>query len=1288
MEKHSHLPYVAGLGRVGAKALRLLLWLLAAALLAVGVAFAVFTWGVLPNLDQWRPDLERYLSRSVGREVRIARLSGRWHGVAPELSLQGFSLGNPRQGSALLLDGVTVQPSWMSLLAWEPRFSRLAIQSPRIELVRGTDGVLYLNGVDVSSGPSDNSFRNWLLLQDDVEIRNASLHWKDEQLGLPMLALEQGNLTLTDSLLGHHLAVDGHPQQMLGQSVSFDARWRGNDIEHFSQWSGKLALKVRGARVGVWSRYLERFGFLQSGHGNGELQAEFEQGQLTALSSDFDVREAGFRPAGVRDIHLPEFSGKLDVQRSGDGTYKAHAHDLTLSTDAGVAFNKASAELQFKQGEDGFGQVSLDNIDLAPLAPVIHALAVDRNPLIGRFAPSGKLIDLSASWKGPFAAPRTYRLATRFDRLGWAETGQVPGLSGASGNIAFDDKGGALNLDSANTQLNMGHVFARPLAFAKFAGTLQWQRGNGGATVHIQRAEFANADLSGKLSGDYRYDGHGPGQIDLTGLIDTVPAARVPDYLPYVVGHDTLKWLGAALQGGQARNARLLLKGDLADFPFKGGKGGLFSVKADVADGRLRFDPAWPEIDGIQAQLLFENERMQIFSQQASTLGVPLHQVAVSIPDLGAHDSHLLIHGGAQGPLAKMLAYTVESPIDRWLGGFTGGIAASGQAKLELKIDLPLSSAEQGKEKVDGTVDLSGNTLKFTQLPLPTASQSSGRIGFSEHGVDIRNLHLSALGGRFALKADTARDGKMHFALDGEGDTRALLQQYVPILVPFADGRSPYQVKFVIGKGLENLAVTSSLLGSRINAPAPADKAAMSSLPLTVSVRPDEQAHGAMVVDYGLEGRAHGQIRLDTDGRVQSGTVLIGGADGGLPAHGIAIRSKSAVLDLDAWRQVLPKVGENAVGPIPLELDLSADVLQAGGYRFSRAHAVAGYERARRLWRLEMNSLETSGWAELRDQGKPLQIHLARLALPLSQAPTTGVASVTGQGAEPAKSGGGGSEPYPSLDLQLDSLSWHGREQGRLEMSARREGNNWLVPLLRVDNKDGSLLGALVVNEDAAGRPLRVDSNFVLTASDWGRMLARLGEPNRVINGKGSVRGRFFWDGGLADISPARLNGNVTLDVQDGRFAKLDPGAARLLGVLSLQAMTRRLRLDFSDLFQSGFAFDKLSGEAVVKQGVFHSDKISLQGPGANITLKGDVDLAREQQRLQVRVVPYLSESAALGAALVNPIAGVAALAAQKVLQDPLNKIFAAEYLVTGSLNDPDVQPLGAQKPAAPVKKP
>jgi uncharacterized protein YhdP len=58
-------------------------------------------------------------------------------------------------------------------------------------------------------------------------------------------------------------------------------------------------------------------------------------------------------------------------------------------------------------------------------------------------------------------------------------------------------------------------------------------------------------------------------------------------------------------------------------------------------------------------------------------------------------------------------------------------------------------------------------------------------------------------------------------------------------------------------------------------------------------------------------------------------------------------------------------------------------------------------------------------------------------------------------------------------------------------------------------------------------------------------------------------------------------------------------------------------------------------------------------------------------------VQPTLSESVAIGAAIANPVAGVATYLAQKVLRDPVEKIFAFEYAVTGTWADPKVVKLG-----------
>ena len=58
---------------------------------------------------------------------------------------------------------------------------------------------------------------------------------------------------------------------------------------------------------------------------------------------------------------------------------------------------------------------------------------------------------------------------------------------------------------------------------------------------------------------------------------------------------------------------------------------------------------------------------------------------------------------------------------------------------------------------------------------------------------------------------------------------------------------------------------------------------------------------------------------------------------------------------------------------------------------------------------------------------------------------------------------------------------------------------------------------------------------------------------------------------------------------------------------------------------------------------------------------------------MKVHVLPRLAESVALaaGAALLNPVVGIATLAAQKVLRDPVGRILSVDYEVSGSLRDP-----------------
>ena len=102
------------------------------------------------------------------------------------------------------------------------------------------------------------------------------------------------------------------------------------------------------------------------------------------------------------------------------------------------------------------------------------------------------------------------------------------------------------------------------------------------------------------------------------------------------------------------------------------------------------------------------------------------------------------------------------------------------------------------------------------------------------------------------------------------------------------------------------------------------------------------------------------------------------------------------------------------------------------------------------------------------------------------------------------------------------------------------------------------------------------------------------------------------------------------------------------------------------------------------------TDKLRLVGPAAKVEIAGDVDLAKETQRLTVHVQPALSGGVSAGAALLflaNPLVGAAvgagSLLAQSVLKDPLEQLFSYQYAVTGSWSDPVVTRMGTATASA-----
>ena len=64
------------------------------------VAWLTLHWGILPHIEQWRPQIEERASTALGVPVRIGNIGVRSRGWMPTLELQGVVL----QDAATVID--------------------------------------------------------------------------------------------------------------------------------------------------------------------------------------------------------------------------------------------------------------------------------------------------------------------------------------------------------------------------------------------------------------------------------------------------------------------------------------------------------------------------------------------------------------------------------------------------------------------------------------------------------------------------------------------------------------------------------------------------------------------------------------------------------------------------------------------------------------------------------------------------------------------------------------------------------------------------------------------------------------------------------------------------------------------------------------------------------------------------------------------------------------------------------------------------------------------------------
>jgi uncharacterized protein (TIGR02099 family) len=487
-------------------------------------------------------------------------------------------------------------------------------------------------------------------------------------------------------------------------------------------------------------------------------------------------------------------------------------------------------------------------------------------------------------------------------------------------------------------------------------------------------------------------------------------------------------------------------------------------------------------------------------------------------------------------------------------------------------------------------------------------------------------------------------------------------------------GSTDWRGALTLRKKVPELVLESNLQGIASSLPAPFGKNANEVVPLRIERRSTGPQQDRVSFVYGEIVKA--ELARRNDGKqtvIDRGVVRLGPGDlGELDRPGVWVRGTLASADFDEWL-AFSRSSDTETGYTIAGADVKFGELDVFGRRFGDLALTMSPQGT--TTQLTFSGREIEGGATWRGEGKGrLVARLKRLTLP--SAPPAAAATTT------AKSESSKLQDLPALDIIVEQYQ-HGQKQlGRLELNATNQERDWRIEKLRVSNPDG------VLNAEGVWRAWltqpRTQVNVRMDVTDIGRTLARWGYPPGIRRGTAKIEGQLEWAGSPHDFDYPTLTGQLVVEASNGQFVKLDPGIAKLLGILSLQALPRRITLDFRDVFSEGLAFDTIMGALKIDRGVARTENFRIQGPSTRVVMSGDVDFARETQKLRVRVTPHISEGVAIaGALLGGPVAGVAAFLAQRVLKDPLEQLVSFDYNVTGSWADPHVAKL--ERPQLPM---
>lgn len=1229
---------------------------------------------IFPFVGQYRQDVESYLSEALNSHVEIRTLSGGMDKLTPSVHIEGVTLYSKEHPDRAILSIAAIDAEFdprQSLVNFTPVFNSVRLSGVYVRL-SDDKATQVENKIDNSK--LIQTFVEALLLQNHVELNNVTVDtYRDKQLS----TLHFDNLSMLGD--GLNRLMTGSVSYGLENKIKAGLRVfsKGSPYD-LSNFYARGVLDLPNLDVEYWLGQVLQISVFDEFDASAQLSFEFKSGLLNYAKLSMatpTLQMTGYEP--IKNVNTQFWLSQMDAEswtlwlENGDFQYKTkdwHLNNLGLKLSRTIDGNRWHAFIK-----------DLDLVYAQDIASTIGGLPESITSLLDGLSPKGKAHNFSIIAQQNTQKPVSITVAGELIGVKTQAMGGIPAVSNVNAVIAANNESGRVQFSGQGMQLAFPSIYENPFDIQNGSGQVDWHIKDHQTFLTGKGLDIALEDVK-KVKGGFQMwmptDKRIPSKLALNLSIEHAQISAQKKLVPFVVSENLRNWLDDSLHKGIAQSGSFYLYSDLDTHkPLSN-----MELYLDVKDAQLSYLKDWPLISSANAQLLVDNQSVYATIPNALTQGGAVKQTYLTYASDKTGHANMYINGRLHGLATDALLYLQQTPLQEVVAGSLNNWILSGNHQTNLGLKIPFGQSNK-QLKVDVSTALYDSALTIPSVDL-TFNQLNGSIAYSTtKGLFSQKLQSQLFDNNViaSISSDVVND---KFKTDIKFSSKlnmASFKDWIKLgLLTDVSGETNVAGHFLIDnqtQGFTGLTLSSDLAGVSINLPAPFNKPRNEKAAFKTSLQLKENP----VLKLAYKDKLNLAIELGQS-KLKSGQVYFGSTEAYVPMEkGLSIQGHLPYINLDDWLNSWQRiqqaskqypVGKSNEDSLIHHVSMSTDLFEYHEYKFE--HIKTNINTNNSQWIFNIDAPIAKGKV-IYDASKPVDVDLEYLHWPMIRPNDNDESSETDPliSFQPAN--------LPNINLKTQEIfigptnygAWRAQLRSN-ELGASLENIDGEIKKLTVKGRVAWFKNELVNSIQ------KTDVDLDFFSNDVGG-IQRAWQKKTALEAKnGRSKLKVSWLSSPADPDFKTMNGDFSVNLKDGRFIDIGENAGGLsaFGLLNFAAIGRRLRLDFSDVYQSGFHFDSAKVNTKITNGVVKIiDTLDIKGPSAKFSASGTINTLSKELDQELSVTFPITGSLPFLAILAGFAPPVAAsiFVGEQLVGGEIEKFTSATYKLTGSWEDPQL---------------